>query len=785
MNTPSERVRGILEAALKLPPKERPAYVDRACGEDAPLRQRIVEALFTAQECATAIERTAPPPSPEETIVVAIPPAAPGEKSGDRIGRYKLLERRGEGGMGTVWMAEQSEPVRRKVALKIIKLGMDTKQVIARFEAERQALALMDHPNIAKVLDAGATDTGRPYFVMEFVSGEPITIYCDRQNLPTRERLNLFVQVCRAIQHAHQKGIIHRDIKPFNILVALQDGVPVPKVIDFGIAKATGGQQLTDKTLYTALEQFVGTPAYMSPEQAEMSGLDIDTRSDIYSLGVLLYELLTSKMPFDPKRLVQVGLDEIRRIIREEEPARPSTRISTLEAAEQTTVAKRRRSEPLKLIHQVRGDLDWIVMKCLEKGRTRRYETANGLAMDIQRHLNEEPVVARPPNAFYLFRKMARRHMLAFGAAGAVAVLLIMGLGISSWLYVREKEDRANEVRLYKALAPQLQELEQHTAELKKQQEEDKQLRLEMVCTLAGRSFTSKAQFSPVEKSFAVITRTGGVTILSTEGKQLHDLALPRDRVTAIAYAHDGRRLLVGTEDGNVCLWNPTTGASQTVFTNAGWEIGRLVWLANPERGVLAHNVDDKLTATNFSGLIFRVFDGQVLAKFSSFVRQDFQTLAASSDSRLLGVLEIPNRKRAGFLLDSESCEMKAELWDNEYPSGPLSIAIAPDNNTVAVGYAPNHLSLWDGAQQKELRLVNAHNNWVTSLAFSPDSKRLISGGGDSTARIWEVQTGKEIGRVRFEGESTYVNSVGFSPDGKLILAAAENDVIVVAKALR
>src|ERR1017187_8883275 len=428
-----QHAREIFEAALKLPPKGRAAYLDQACGGEAQLRQRIVEALFKAQEDAVATAQASLSPSAQETIVVSFPTEAPGEKPGDWIGHYKLLEQRGEGGMGTVWVAEQTEPVRRKVALKIIKLGMDTRQVIARFEAERQALALMDHPNIAKVLDAGATDKGRPYFVMELVSGEPITTYCDRQNLPTRERLDLFVQVCRAIQHAHQKGIIHRDIKPSNILVALQDGVPVPKVIDFGIAKATAGQQLTDKTLFTALEQVMGTPAYMSPEQAEMAGVDIDTRSDIYSLGVMLYELLTSKMPFDPKRLVQAGLDEIRRIIREEEPARPSTRIGTLDAAEQTTVAKRRQSEPPKLIHQVRGDLDWIVMKCLEKDRPRPYRTANGLAVDIQRHLNDELVVARPPSHLYRFQKMVRRNKLAFAAIAAVAGSLVIGLGLFAW----------------------------------------------------------------------------------------------------------------------------------------------------------------------------------------------------------------------------------------------------------------------------------------------------------------------------------------------------------------
>ncbi len=309
----------------------------------------------TAAQCSRCLARGEPGQPGEQASdqasnsdTITIPGPIRGnlltEQPGTRIGRYKLLEQIGEGGMGTVWVAEQTQPIRREVALKVIKLGMDTKQVIARFEAERQALALMDHPNIAKVLEAGATETGRPYFVMERVKGIPITDYCDRHNLSTGERLALFAQVCHAIQHAHQKGIIHRDIKPSNILVALQDGVPVPKVIDFGIAKATAGQRLTELTLHTALAEIIGTPAYMSPEQAEMTGLDIDTRSDIYSLGVLLYELLTGKTPFDAQRLVAAGLDEIRRIIREEDPPRPSTRISTLDAAEQTAIAKRRRS---------------------------------------------------------------------------------------------------------------------------------------------------------------------------------------------------------------------------------------------------------------------------------------------------------------------------------------------------------------------------------------------------------------------------------------------------------
>ncbi|HEY5911760.1 MAG TPA: serine/threonine-protein kinase [Verrucomicrobiae bacterium] len=428
----------IVDRALGVPIAEREGYIEKACAGDAQLRQTVTAMILAHEQAGVllgkglAARRQAEPSS-------ALPGA---EKEGDQIGRYKLLQKIGEGGCGAVYMAEQQEPVQRLVALKIIKLGMDSKQVVARFEAERQALALMDHPNIAKVLDGGTTRTGRPFFVMELVKGISITRFCDQRQLDTRQRLDLFVQVCRAIQHAHQKGVIHRDIKPSNILVADHDGVPVPKVIDFGIAKATTGQTLTNKTLFTAFEQFIGTPAYMSPEQAKLSGLDIDTRSDIYSLGVLLYELLIGNTPFDSKQLVRAGLQEVCRIIREQEPPRPSTRLSTLAYAEQSTVARHRQCEPPKLVSLLRGDLDWIVMKTLEKDRNRRYETANGLARDIERHLNNEPVAARPPSATYRLQKLVRRHKVGVAAAGAVLGALVLGLGLSAWLFTRERATR-------------------------------------------------------------------------------------------------------------------------------------------------------------------------------------------------------------------------------------------------------------------------------------------------------------------------------------------------------
>ena len=440
MKQPHEREVAVFEAALQLPPEQRETYLEQSCAGDTEVLQRI-RALLKAHEKQTDFLASAASvvrPASAASVLST-------EKPGDLIGRYKLLEQIGEGGCGVVYMAEQEQPLRRRVALKVIKLGMDTKQVVARFDAERQALAMMDHPNIAKGLEAGATETGRPYFVMELVRGIKITDYCDQNNLTTQQRLELFSQVCRAIQHAHQKGIIHRDIKPSNILVTLHDGVPVPKVIDFGIAKATQGR-LTDQTLFTAFQQFIGTPAYMSPEQAEMSGLDIDTRSDIYSLGVLLYELLTGKTPFDGKELLAAGLDAMRRTIREQEPERPSTRLSTMLAGELTTTAAHRRMEPAKFLSSIRGDLDWIVIKCLEKDRMRRYETGNGLAADIQRHLENEAVLACPPSRVYRFQKLVGRNKLAFAASAGVAVALVIGLGVSTWMFIEEKAARQRAV---------------------------------------------------------------------------------------------------------------------------------------------------------------------------------------------------------------------------------------------------------------------------------------------------------------------------------------------------
>ena len=429
MNTQQIDEKALFNAARRITDSAaRVEYLTQACGDDPTAIQRIRDLLRVHEEEQSFLES---PPAEYGTMTDQ---SSLSERPGTVIGPYKLLQQIGEGGMGVVFMAEQTEPIQRTVALKIIKPGMDTRQVIARFEAERQALAMMDHPNIAKVLDAGTTDTGRPYFVMELVKGVPITKYCDERQLPIRARLELFVDVCQAVQHAHQKGIIHRDLKPTNVLVAEYDNRAVPKVIDFGVAKATA-QRLTERTMFTEFGQLIGTFEYMSPEQAKFNQLDIDTRSDIYSLGVMLYELLTGSTPFEKQRLETAAFDEKLRIIREEEPPKPSARLGTSKFL--PTIAANRHIESTRLSRLVRGELDWIVMKALEKERERRYETTAALADDIEHHLNNEPVTAGPPSQLYRAGKFVRRNRGPVVAASVVAVAILGGIAASTWQAVR------------------------------------------------------------------------------------------------------------------------------------------------------------------------------------------------------------------------------------------------------------------------------------------------------------------------------------------------------------
>ncbi|MGI9242560.1 MAG: protein kinase domain-containing protein [Verrucomicrobiales bacterium] len=812
-------------------PEALAAYLAQMCGEDAEKREQV-EALFAASEAAGPDFLSTVNEVQQRKLLGIKAEAAPAvEVEGDRIGNYKLLQKIGEGGFGVVYMADQLEPVKRRVALKIIKLGMDTKEVVARFEAEKQALALMDHPNIAKVHDAGSTDSGRPFFVMEMVRGIPITDFCDGENLSTRERLGLFSDVCHAVQHAHQKGIIHRDLKPSNVMVTRNDDKAIVKVIDFGIAKATQ-MELTEKTLFTRFDQFIGTPAYMSPEQVHCSGLDIDTRSDIYALGVLLYELLTGRPPFNGKELLKAGYDEMRRVIREDEPPKPSTRLSSLLGSELTDLAKHRRAEPKKLRALVRGDLDWIVMKALDKDRRRRYEAATGLAQDIQRFLDDEPVLAAAPSLGYRVKKFARRHRSTLGVATAFGLTLIGATVFSSQQAIRatKAKDRATGAAIDLRVAGE--ETARHLTDSRHNEGEAwlagarlmlEQKRFHSVRLMAGRALG----FVPFDPAGQGDTFAGRYPPLlrkdSEQWAQAEQLATSerfdypmlwateahRELVRQVTFSPDGSLLATASFDGTVVLWSVATGEKFRTLQHqsrvwdvafspdgsmlaSGGETMIKLWDLSSRAPARQLRSDDDILALAFSpdghrlasgGMNIRMWDVATGEEIGSFQRVEKITRDVAFSPY-------------GDLLATVGFDEKLLLWDVgdgrdlNKPSRAFRRVPRPERLSVqrAVEFHPDGAFLTCAGDGGKLHFFTVpgldkiaetpalHTSGVTALSFSPDGDLIASSGVDKALRIWGGASGQV--RATLDGHHDEVEDVAFGPDASLLASCGLDNTV-------
>jgi serine/threonine protein kinase/WD40 repeat protein len=804
LECPKDEKAIFLAALEQATPDEREAYLQGACGDDRELLKRLKVLLSVHEQSQGPLDVTSPGAAIAATINEAIT-----DRPGTVIGPYKLLEQIGEGGFGIVFMAEQQGPIRRKVALKLIKPGMDSKQVIARFEAERQALAIMDHPHIAKVFDGGTTASGRPYFVMELEKGVPITEFCDQSQLTPRQRLELFLPVCQAVQHAHQKGIIHRDLKPSNVLVSRHDTTPVVKVIDFGVAKALG-QGLTDKTLCTGFAQIVGTPLYMSPEQAGMSDLDVDTRSDIYSLGVLLYELLTGMTPFDKERFQRAGYDEIRRIIREEDPPRPSTRISTLGQAART-VSTQRQSDPKRLSQLVRGELDWIVMKCLEKDRNHRYETANGLARDVERYLHDEPVQACPPSLRYRLGKFGRKHGRLLATAAAFAVLVITvavvasvaawRLSVAAWRLGEEQEATSQQLQetrkaqqqtkleLYRSLVAEaranrlsrrtgrrvhsleiLAEATRLARELQLPEDDFLELRNETIACLplvdlrVARTWegcpagTVYVDFDANLESYVRVDplkNVASVRRVADDSEVCRITDFGRSREPSLVLSPDGRFL--GVEEGRLVGLQSLGGPQLKVWrvTSHGAEL-----LLQEPGHTLRFSPDSRQVA------IARKAGGISLHELPSGKQlKQWQTgpsagrLAFHPEKRQLAVWN--SAKIMVFDLETGN-----KLADFAHARGWDPLEWLPDGKRLATVNKDRCIYLWDAYKGKSLGRLAGHNNDGIHVASHPAGDLLASSSWDGTLRLWEVGTGRELFKTSWIGCPPH-----FSRDGRLLAA--------------
>jgi WD40 repeat protein len=812
-----------IEALEIRDPSERAAFLDRSCATDPALRARLERLLAQHERAGDFLERpvaarsespgAAPVadtvPRPVVAADLEVPtgwhkPPTFEDGPGSVIGPYKLLQQLGEGGMGVVFMAEQTHPVQRKVALKLIRTGMDSKAVLARFEAERQALALMDHPNIAKVLDAGTTNGGAPYFVMELIKGVPVTKYCDDHQLTCSQRLELFVSVCHAVQHAHQKGIIHRDIKPSNVLVCLYDGKPVPKVIDFGVAKATGAK-LTDRTLFTAVGSVVGTLEYMSPEQAEVNQLDVDTRSDIYSLGVLFYELLTGTTPLDRKRCSGSSFLELLRLIREEEPQRPSTRLSTTK--ELPAIAARRGLEPRRLSLTVRGELDWIALKALEKERARRYETANGFAADVLRYLRDEQVHACPPSAGYRFRKFARRNKAALATATA-AVLVVLaavaGLATSNFLISNEqlatKQALANETRAKNDLKETL-DRERVEAYYRRIALAHRELSVNNLGRALGHLEACPEDLRGWDWHYLMrLCRVEPVVI--------------RDKtaVNGIAFSPGGERIASAGGNGAITIWNSNTGASVQVIGDAhrgmvcsiafhahGNHLASVgsdelvkVWDLTTGQKVFERPCDSVHQFGTAYGVAFSPLNPNQLAVGSDGIVTIWDWTIGTPVHKfpVHGTLRISVAfSRDGRTLATGGWQGNVKLWDAVAGGGPVfafaetphtrhpvaALAFGPDGTRLASASFDRRADVWDTTTGHNV-LELPHSGLVLGVAFTPDGKLIATVGEDKVVRLWDVPTGREL--LELSGHTAVCGCVTFSPDGRRLASASVDRTI-------
>ena len=778
-------IEAIYNAALKKRSEaERSAYLDAVCGDDAVLRARVESLVKSHEEAGDFLE--VPAVGPDVTVEESPSIEGPGTK----IGRYELLELIGEGGMGLVYLAEQQEPLRRRVALKIVKLGMDTKQVIARFEAERQALALLDHTNIAHVFDAGTTKAGRPYFVMEYVEGVSITKYCDEQKLNIEERLELFKQVCEGVQHAHQKGIIHRDIKPSNILVSNHGDKAVPKIIDFGIAKAIT-QPLTEETFFTHEGQLLGTPEYMSPEQVDLATQDIDTRSDIYSLGVLLYVLLAGVLPFDRESLEHAGFAEIQRTIREDEPPLPSTRLTNL-GKEAKVIAENRRTQIITLTRRLHRELEWIPMKAMRKDRTRRYRSASELADDIQNYLTGTPLIAGPESTIYRARKFVRKHAGSVATAALVAVIIVLGLVASTALSFRAENARKQEATARtqaeqaEKVADKQRELAEKQRELAEEQrklaEEQRKIAEEQAEELRRALYVNSIQLASVDAKYygggtlyraRDLLRSCPEDLRGWEWDRLNHIldesvrTLRGDSIVpmSLALSPNGRDLAYGTYDRTVKICSTATGAEKiTLRGHKGYVYA------------VAFRPDGKQIVSGSTDNMIKLWDARTGAELATLTGHQGSVFSVSFDSN-------------GHRIVSGSSDGTIRMWDAKNGTELFTmsghqgtvgcVAFSPDGKlVVSSGGWDKTIKIWDAASGAEVVNLAGDSKWVWPVVLSPDSRYIAFGGMDKAVKIWDVASGVE--KSVMKGHIAAINSIGFTPEGKRVISASADGTIKV-----